>query len=115
MMALAEQQEVLIGAADIIMDVYAMESAILRAQKLAAAQGRRGGAATSTWRASSATTPSSASSPRPRTRSRPCRDGDELRTLLAALTRFTKHTPINTVAARHRIADAMIRANRYVY
>src|ERR671921_233406 len=39
MMALAEQQEVLIGASNIIMDVFAMESAILRAQKLAAAQG----------------------------------------------------------------------------
>ncbi|MCA1849843.1 MAG: acyl-CoA dehydrogenase family protein, partial [Acidobacteria bacterium] len=39
MMALAEQQEILIGVADIIMDAYAMESAILRTQKLAAAQG----------------------------------------------------------------------------
>ena len=42
-------------------------------------------------------------------------DGDELRTLLAALRRFTKMTPINTVAARQRIADAMIEANKYVY
>jgi hypothetical protein len=42
-------------------------------------------------------------------------EGDELRTLLAALRRFTKHTPINTVAARQRLADAMIRANKYVY
>ena len=39
MTALAEEQEVLIGASNIIMDVFAMESAILRAQKLAAAQG----------------------------------------------------------------------------
>src|SRR5213593_1687156 len=39
MMGLADQQEVLIGVADIIMDAYAMESAILRTQKLAAAQG----------------------------------------------------------------------------
>src|SRR5438034_7416681 len=39
MMSLADQQEILIGVADIIMDAYAMESAILRTQKLAAAQG----------------------------------------------------------------------------
>ena len=39
MMALGDQQEVLLGIADIIMDTYAMESAILRAQKLAGAQG----------------------------------------------------------------------------
>ena len=32
-------------------------------------------------------------------------DGDELRTLLAALRRFTKLTPMNTIAARQRIAD----------
>jgi hypothetical protein len=42
-------------------------------------------------------------------------DGDELRTLLAALRRFTRMTPINTVAARQRIANAMIEANKYVY
>jgi hypothetical protein len=42
-------------------------------------------------------------------------EGDELRTLLAALRRFTKLTPLNTVAARQRIADEMIKANKYVY
>jgi len=42
-------------------------------------------------------------------------EGDELRTLLAALRRFTKMTPINTVAARQRIANVMIEANKYVY
>src|SRR5919205_39260 len=44
MTALAEEQEVLLGAANIIMDVYAMESAILRAQKLAARQGEQAAA-----------------------------------------------------------------------
>ena len=41
-------------------------------------------------------------------------EGDKLRTLLAALRRFTKYTPINTVSARQRIADTLIKANRYV-
>src|ERR671921_2829826 len=44
MTKLAEEQEVLIGASNIIMDVFAMESAILRAQKLAAAQGEEAAA-----------------------------------------------------------------------
>src|SRR6195256_2164149 len=39
MMKLGDQQEILLGMADIITDTYAMESAILRAQKLAASQG----------------------------------------------------------------------------
>src|SRR5499427_2822560 len=38
MMGLAEQQEILIGVADIIMDAYAMETAILRTLKMAASQ-----------------------------------------------------------------------------
>jgi alkylation response protein AidB-like acyl-CoA dehydrogenase len=115
MTALAEEQEVLIGAANIIMDVFAMESAILRARKLAAAQGPEQAAlyldmvrvfcndAVERVEAEAKNTLAAIS------------DGDELRTLLAALKRFTRHTPTNTVAARRRVADAMIRANRYVY
>src|SRR5947207_8701677 len=41
MMGLSDQQEILIGVADIIMDGFAMESAILRAQKIAASQGEK--------------------------------------------------------------------------
>jgi hypothetical protein len=43
-------------------------------------------------------------------------EGDEMRTLLVALKRFTKNnSPVNTIAARQRIADTMIQANTYVY
>jgi hypothetical protein len=42
-------------------------------------------------------------------------EGDELRTLLAALRRFTKLHPMNTIAARQRIADDMIAANKWIY
>jgi hypothetical protein len=42
-------------------------------------------------------------------------EGDELRTLLAALRRFTKMTPMNTIAARQRIAGLLIDANKWVY
>ncbi|MET0646330.1 MAG: acyl-CoA dehydrogenase family protein [Pyrinomonadaceae bacterium] len=115
MAALSDEQEVLIGASNIIMDVFAMESAILRAQKLAAAQGEEQAAlyldmvrvfcndAVERVEAEAKNTLAAVT------------EGDELRTLLAALKRFTKHTPTNTVVARRRIADAMIKANRYVY
>ena len=115
MMALAEQQEILIGVADIITDVYAMESAILRAKKIAAAQGEEQAAryidmtrvfsndAIERIEANAKNTLAAMS------------EGDELRTLLAALRRFTKWTPVNTVAARQRIADVMIQANKYTY
>jgi hypothetical protein len=42
-------------------------------------------------------------------------EGDEARTLLAALRRFTKQSPYNTVAARQRIADVLVKANKYAY
>jgi hypothetical protein len=43
-------------------------------------------------------------------------EGDEGRTLLVALKRFTKNnSPINTIAARQRIADALIEGNTYVF
>jgi hypothetical protein len=43
-------------------------------------------------------------------------EGDEMRTLLTALKRFTKNnSPINTLAARQRVADTLITANKYVF
>ncbi len=43
-------------------------------------------------------------------------EGDEVRTLLVALKRFTKNnSPVNTIAARQRIADTLIGANKYVF
>src|SRR2546423_3048791 len=97
------------------MDVYAMDSAVLRAHKLAAAQGPESASlyidmvrvfcndAVERVEAEAKNTLAAVG------------EGDELRTLLAALKRFTKHTPANTVAARRRVADAMIRANKYIY
>ena len=115
MMGLADEQEVLLGVADIIMDTYAMESAILRTQKMAASQSEDILAryvdmtrvfcndAVERIETSAKNTLAAMA------------EGDELRTLLAALRRFTKMTPMNTVAARQRIANAMIEANKYVY
>jgi alkylation response protein AidB-like acyl-CoA dehydrogenase len=115
MMGLSDQQEILMSVADIIMDTFAMESAILRTKKMAAAQGEEAVAlyvdmtrvfcndAVERIEADAKNTLAAMA------------EGDELRTLLAALRRFTKMTPVNTVVARQRIANAMIEANRYVY
>ncbi len=115
MLKLGDQQEILLGIADIIMDTYAMESAILRARKLAGAASE-GAAARfldmtqvfcndAVQRIESTAKNTLAA----------MAEGDELRTLLAALRRFTKLTPMNTVAARQRIADVMIDANKWTY
>ena len=115
MMKLADQQEILMGVADVIMDTYAMESAILRARKLVASQGEAAAErylditrvfcndAVERIETSAKNTLAGMS------------EGDELRTLLAALRRFTKLQPMNTIAARQRIANDMIVANKYVF
>jgi hypothetical protein len=41
--------------------------------------------------------------------------GDEQRTMLAALKRILKVGPINTVAARRRIADAVTEKKGYIF
>ena len=115
MTKLADQQEILMGVADIIMDTYAMESAILRARKLAASQGEKAAEryldmtrvfcndAVERIEAKAKNTLAGMS------------EGDELRTLLAALRRFTKLQPMNTIAARQRIANDLIAANKWIY
>ena len=42
-----------------------------------------------------------------------CSEGDELRTLLAALRRLTRFTPINSLALRLEIADYFIAKEKY--
>jgi alkylation response protein AidB-like acyl-CoA dehydrogenase len=115
MMTLGDQQEILLGCADIIMDTYALESSVLRAQKLAASKGE----AEAARYLDIVRVFASDAMDRVETNARnvlaAMSEGDELRTLLAALRRFTKRTPANSVAARQRIADVLIKANRYAY
>jgi hypothetical protein len=115
MMTLADQQEILSGIADIIMDTYAMESAILRAQKLAASQGEEAAAQYLDMTRVFCNDAVERIEARAKNTIAGMAEGDELRTLLAALRRFTKLTPMNTIAARQRIANVLIEANKWAY
>jgi alkylation response protein AidB-like acyl-CoA dehydrogenase len=115
MMGLSDQQEILMSVADIIMDTYAMESAILRTKKMSAAQGEDSVAPYAEITRVFCNDAIERIEAEAKNTLAAMAEGDELRTLLAALRRFTKMTPMNTVAARQRIANAMIEANRYVY
>ncbi|MCC6742821.1 MAG: acyl-CoA dehydrogenase family protein [Acidobacteria bacterium] len=111
--ALKDEQEVLALGSNIIMQVYAMECAVQRAVKLASSG--------STDRASVAAEMARVfvndSVPMVEAWAKSALaatvEGDELRTLLAALRRFTKYTPINTVALRRSIAARVIETERY--
>ncbi len=169
---LADQQEIVAALADIVIEIYAMESALLRAQKQAQ---KNAGASASAGAASRASAQmsdqaSSQASPRDVTHASPstadaatygARDGattgasdgaanfsrspmaaaarvllhdsadriesrartvlsataegDMLRTQLAVLRRFAKREPVDTIALRRVVADAVESANRYPF
>jgi alkylation response protein AidB-like acyl-CoA dehydrogenase len=115
MMTLGDQQEILCGIADIIMDAYAMESAILRAQKLVASQGEEASARYLDMTRVFCNDAVERIDAHAKNTLAGMADGDELRTLLAALRRFTKLMPMNTIAARQRIANVLIEANKWAY
>jgi alkylation response protein AidB-like acyl-CoA dehydrogenase len=116
MMSLADQQEVLLNTADIIMDAYQMESAILRAEKLKNAKGEASATLVGDIAAVFCNDAIQRIEMKARNTLIAIAEGDEGRTLLVALKRFTKNnSPVNTIAARQRIADAMISANTYIF
>ena len=108
-----QEQEVLAAASDMIMDVFAMESAMLRTEKLAAAKGE----ANCALQIDAARVFASDAIERVERNAKHAlaamAEGDELRTMLAMLRRFMKFTPVNTVAARRRIAESITEAGRY--
>jgi hypothetical protein len=116
MMGLAEQQEVLLNCADIIMDAYQMESAILRAKKCAESQGEDSAACQIDMVAVFCNDAIQRIEMKARNTITAIVEGEEGRTLLLALKRFTKNNfPVNTIAARQRIADVLISANGYAF
>jgi hypothetical protein len=109
---LAEQQEVLMSAADILIDTFAAESALLRASAATAAQSRGHSvheAMARTFVNDAAVRVEMAA----RTTLAGMTEGDTLRTMLAALRRILKLTPVNTIALRRIVADAMVERKGY--
>jgi alkylation response protein AidB-like acyl-CoA dehydrogenase len=116
MMALADQQEVLLSTADLVMDAYQMESAVLRAKKIAEARGEESAARFIDMAGVYCNDAIQRIEMNARNTIAAIAAGDEGRTLLVALKRFTKNNfPINTIAARQRIADVLIESNSYAY
>jgi alkylation response protein AidB-like acyl-CoA dehydrogenase len=111
--ALEEEQEVLGLFADLAMDTYALESAVIRARKRAEAQGedkaRLQGAAVRCFAQDALDRIETAS----RRLLAAVDEGDMLRTYLAALKRFTRRETLNTVALRRQVAAAAIDQGVY--
>ncbi|OLD17078.1 MAG: acyl-CoA dehydrogenase [Acidobacteriales bacterium 13_1_40CM_3_55_5] len=113
MQAIQDQQEVMGAIAGMVIETYAMESAVLRAQKIAERNGEK-----------------AASLPIAMTRVYLSRamekieaaakkviaavaEGDMLRTQLAILRRLAKHEPFNVIELRQQIAQKVIERGKY--
>jgi alkylation response protein AidB-like acyl-CoA dehydrogenase len=110
---LSDEQEVLSYAADILIDIFAAESALLRARATVSAGDTRAGlheAAARIFVNDAVQRVDHAA----RSALAAMADGDTQRTLLAALRRLLKPAPVNTVALRRQLADAAVARGGYI-
>ena len=114
MQAIQDQQGIMGAIANMTIETYAMESALLRAQKIAAKKGEAAaGHAVAMARVyiaggmerieSAARSVIAASA-----------EGDMLRSQMAILRRLAKYEPYNTIALREKIAQRVIEAGKYL-
>jgi alkylation response protein AidB-like acyl-CoA dehydrogenase len=111
---LAEQQEIVAALANIVMDVYAMESTLRRAQKASAARGEAASVMCDAARSFIYDAMDRVEKDA-RTALTATADGDTLTTQLAVLRRFAKHAPLDTIAIRRSVAEAVLAQDRYPF
>ena len=110
--ALQEQQEIMADLADIIAQVYALDSALLRARKLTAA-GKPSAEVAGNMVGLLAEETIAFAELAARRVLAACAQGDELRTQLAILRRLARFTPADTVALSRAVATKCIEMEKY--
>jgi len=112
MAALEEQQEVMADLADMIAQVYALESALLRARKLASA-GKASAEVAAAMTGLLAEETMALAEQGARRVLAASAEGDLLRTQLAILKRLARYTPADTVALSRAVARQCNQLERY--
>ena len=112
---LADEQELVAALANIVMEIYAMESSLLRAQKSAAS--RDGDSSGVMLDAARAVVHDSADRIELEARRAlaAVHEGDMLATQMAVLKRFSKRAPLDTIALRRRVAAAVQSGDKYPF
>jgi alkylation response protein AidB-like acyl-CoA dehydrogenase len=115
MMKLSHEQEILMNVADMITEVYAAESALLRVEKLIGIKGEEAVTLQKDMALVYLQDAVMKCNQAGREAIQSFAEGDELRVMLMGLKRFTKIDPINTKDARRRVADALFAENKYIF
>jgi butyryl-CoA dehydrogenase len=113
MQAIQDQQEIMGAIADMVIETYAMESAVLRAQKITEKQGEAAAALPVVMTRAYLTQAMEKVESAARKVIAAVADGDMLRTQLAILRRLTKYEPFNTIELRQQIAQKIIEQGKY--
>jgi len=112
---LADEQELVAALANIVMEIYAMESSLLRAQKSATAKGEAASAvmidAARVFIADAAERVDHEA----KRAIAAVHEGDMLTTQMAVLKRFGKRPAVDTIALRRRVAAAVQAQDRYPF
>ncbi|MDJ1506537.1 acyl-CoA dehydrogenase family protein [Xanthocytophaga agilis] len=115
MMKLADEQEIIMNIADMLIETYACESVLLRTEKLISIKGE----AACTLQVDMTRLYINDAVERINVAGKNAvnsfAEGDEQRGMLMGLKRFTKVTPINTKETRRRIAEHLIKENKYTF
>ena len=115
MQKLSHEQEILMNLADMLIQVYALESAILRTEKLAGMRGEEAVQAQIDMTRIYLMRAVEIAGQAGREAIYGFAEGDELRLMLMGLKRYTKVQPFNVKDARRRVADVLIEKNEYVF
>jgi alkylation response protein AidB-like acyl-CoA dehydrogenase len=110
---LSDEQELIGALSNVVMEIYAMESCLLRAQKAAAAKGEP---ASQTMIDSACVFINDAAERIEHETKRAIagiHEGDMLTTQMAVMKRFAKRAPVDTIALRRRVAAAVQSQDRY--
>jgi alkylation response protein AidB-like acyl-CoA dehydrogenase len=112
---LADEQELVAALSNIVMEIYAMESSLLRAQKAANTKGQ---AASQAMLDAARVFISEAAERVEHEAKRAIADlheGDMLTTQMSVLRRFAKRAPVDTIALRRNVAKAVQSQDRYPF
>jgi alkylation response protein AidB-like acyl-CoA dehydrogenase len=112
--ALEKEQEVLANIADLISNVYAMESVVLRTEKAIAKNGLDKNKQKLLYTQIYCQEAFNELEAIAKETLVAVEQGDTLRMMLSSLRKFTRHTPINVIAKKREAADVIIDAERYI-
>lgn len=115
MQNLKEEQEILLNLADMLIEVYVAESALLRTEKLVGIKGEEACARQIDMTRIYLHHAIGIAHKAAKEAVYAFAEGDELRMMLIGLKRFTKISPMNLKEARRRVADHIIQGNSYPF